>query len=278
MLIGLGGWYSYEDYQEKQEQLEKERQKQAALRKRYPNGIPLPQMMDIPAGSFQMGGTESDEKPVHRVSIPAFKMASTETTWKQYQACIDFGPCSSDGDEGFRKAERPVINVSWKDAKRYIGWINEQTGKNYRLPSESEWEYAARAGSTTKYSWGNCIGRNKANCRMKCGDSYAKTAPVKSFNPNQFGLYDMHDNVWEWTDDCWNDSYSGAPSDGSAWIRGECGMRVLRGGSWVSAPFNLRSAFRGRSYPSNRSDSDGFRLVQSAPMPEWFYLRILPVC
>ncbi len=271
LLISLIGWYSYhyiQDYweldQEKQQRLEKQHQKQAALRKRYPNGIPLPQMISISAGSFQMGSTErNDEEPVHLVSIPAFKMAQTETTWKQYQVCIDFGPCSSGDDAGFGKAERPVINVSWKDTKLYIGWINEQTGKNYRLPSESEWEYAARAGSTTKYSWGNSIGKNKANCK-DCGSQWdnKKTAPVKSFKPNQFGLYDMHGNVWEWTDDCWNESYSGAPIDGSAWTTGDCGKRVLLGGSWARNYIYLRSAYRDWNYDSARYYSSGFRLVQ----------------
>ena len=130
-----------------------------------------------------------------------------------------------------------MINVSWEDAQSYVTWLSRETGESYRLPSESEWEYAARAGTATKYSWGNEIGVNRANCDG-CGSRWdnQRTAPVGSFAPNGFGLYDMHGNVWEWVEDCWNGSYAGAPSDGGAWRSGDCAKRVLRGGSWGGNP------------------------------------------
>jgi len=229
-------------------------------------------LISIPAGSFQMGSNDggSDEKPVHRVSISAFKMMEKELTWAQYQPCIDAGVCSSDSDAGFGKGNRPVINVSWDDAQTYATWLSKKTGKHYRLPSEAEWEYAARAGSTTKYSWGNAINHDLANygtdecCdgKVEGKDKWLNTSPVGSFKANAFGLYDMHGNVWEWTQDCWNDSYSGALSTNKAWEDGDCAKRVLRGGSWGYTPLNLRSAFRYGSSAAARSLNIGFRLVQ----------------
>ena len=166
-------------------------------------------------------------------------------------------------DEGWGRGDRPVINVSWQDAQSYVSWLSRETGEDYRLPSEAEWEYAARAGSTTKYSWGNEIGRNRANCeRGRCGDSYRNTAPVGSFGANAFGLHEMHGNVWEWVEDCWNSSYEGAPSNGSAWLRGKCEERVVRGGSWDNAPRLLRSAMRYRGNAGDRDYSGvGFRVA-----------------
>ena len=224
----------------------------------------------IPAGSFRMGdiqgGGDSDEKPVHRVRIKAFLLGKTEVTFAQWDACVAAGGCSrKPSDEGWGRGSRPVINVSWKDiTEQFIPWLNKTTGKRYRLPTEAEWEYAARAGSETKYSWGNSIGRNKANCDG-CGSRWddSKTAPVASFATNGFGLYDMHGNVWEWTQDCWNSSYRGAPSDGSAWLSGNCSRRVLRGGSWVINPSNLRSANRNGKTTVNRNFSYGFRLART---------------
>ena len=136
-------------------------------------------------------------------------------------------------DEGWGRGRRPVINVSWDDAQDYVAWLSARTGGAYRLPSEAEWEYAARAGTTTKYSWGNEIGVNRANCGAnRCGDQWEYTAPAGSFRPNAFGLFDMHGNVWEWVQDCWQASHAGAPVDGSERLSGDCAVRVLRGGSW----------------------------------------------
>ena len=229
-----------------------------------------PQMVYIPAGSFRMGdiqgGGDSNEKPVHRVSVKAFLMSATEVTFAQWDACAAAGGCSyKPSDSGWGSGSRPVINVSWEDiTKQYIPWLNKKTGEQYRLPSEAEWEYAARAGSETKYSWGNSIGNNKANCDG-CGSRWdnSQTAPVGSFAANAFGLYDMHGNVWEWTQDCWNGSYKDAPSDGTAWLSGNCGRRVLRGGSWNSYPDILRSANRSSNTTGNRFDNVGFRLART---------------
>ena len=156
------------------------------------------------------------------------------------------------------------MNVSWEDAVAYVRWLSGQTGERYRLPSEAEWEYAARAGSVTAYSWGNEIGRNRANCHG-CGSQWddRQTAPVGSFGPNGWGLHDMHGNVLEWVQDCWNGSYGGAPSDGSAWERGDCSQRVLRGGSRGIDPGYLRSANRARFTTTVRSHFIGFRVART---------------
>ena len=160
-----------------------------------------------------------------------------------------------------------MMNVSWEDAVAYVRWLSGQTGERYRLPSEAEWEYAARAGSVTAYSWGNEIGRNRANCDG-CGSRWdnAQTGPVGSFGPNGWGLHDMHGNVREWVQDCWNVSYQGAPTNGSAWESGDCSEPVFRGGSWYSGPGLLRAADRiGRS-SSYRSNNDGFRVARTVTL------------
>jgi formylglycine-generating enzyme required for sulfatase activity len=202
-----------------------------------------PQLVVIPAGSFWMGdlsgGGDDDEKPVHRVTIPrSFAVGKYEVTFAEWDACVSAGGCRhSPGDAGWGRDRRPVINVSWDDAQSYIKWISGKTGMTYRLLSESEWEYVARAGSKTKYPWGNEIGSSEANCNG-CGSSWdgTQTAPVGSFSSNRFGLHDTVGNVWEWVGDCWNGSYAGAPSDGSAQTGGDCSRRVLRGGSCNSDP------------------------------------------
>ena len=236
-----------------------------------------PQMVYIPTGSFRMGDIQGggvyDEKPVHRVSVQAFLMSATEVTFAEWDACVAAGGCSHkpSDHQGWGRGSRPVINVSWEDAQEYVKWISAKTGERYRLPSEAEWEYAARAGSETRYSWGNTASHEYANYGTdSCCDGLAKgkdkwkyTSPVASFTANAFGLYDMHGNVWEWTQDCWNGSYQGAPSDGSAWLSGECGWRVLRGGSWNYNPDFLRSANRNWSTTGNRSYNNGFRLART---------------
>ena len=223
-------------------------------------------LVRIPSGSFNMGSNNGrNEKPVHRVSISSFYMMEHEVTFALWDACVSDGKCERSKDRGWGRGSRPVINVSWDDiTKQFIPWLNRKTGKIFRLPSESEWEYAARAGSTTKYSWGDSIGRNKANCDG-CGSQWdgSKTAPVKSFSPNAFCLYDMRGNVREWTQDCWNDSYNGAPSNNRAWVSGDCDRRVLRGGSWSTLSSYLHSAYRNRGSTSNRHLLNGFRLVQA---------------
>ena len=227
------------------------------------------EMVSISGGTFRMGDLSGEgsvnEKPVRTVTVSAFRLGKYEVTFAQWDACVADGGCNgySPDDVGGGRGNRPVIGVSWDDAWSFIRWLNGRTGGNYRLPTEAEWEYAARAGSTTLYSWGDDIGSSRANCRNDdCGDSYEYTAPVGSFPANAWGLHDMHGNVWEWVQDCWNDSYDGAPSDGSAWESGDCGRRVIRGGSWSSNSRLLRSATRswlGRAY---RNINIGFRLAQ----------------
>ena len=237
----------------------------------YTNSIGM-QFKDIPAGRFYMGSKKgsNDETPQHEVHIRrGFRMGVHEVTlgqFKQYVAAAgrddllsgDFIKYNSNGDRA------PVVRVSWYDAQGFIGWLNIKEGTGaYRLPSEAEWEYAARAGTTTRYSWGDAIGRNRANCDG-CGSRWddKRPAPVGRFEPNAFGLFDMHGNVQEWVADCWHDNYKGAPTDGRAWTSG-CGSgAVVRGGSWLFNPRYLRSADRFWFSPSFRFTYLGFRLVQ----------------
>ena len=158
-----------------------------------------------------------------------------------------------------------MISVNWGDARSYVDWLSELTDQEYRLPSEAEWEYAARAGTTTRFWWGDDVGSTNANC-AGCGSRWDKqTAPVSSFDANEHGLYDTAGNVWEWVEDCWNGSYEGAPTDGSAWTSGQCNIRVLRGGSWGGNPRSLRSAGRDRSGVGDRVNSIGFRVARTLP-------------
>ena len=232
--------------------------------------FPMPEMVTIPAGSFLMGCVsgiycEDNEKPVHIVRIESFELSKYEVTFEEYDAFTDATGRERVDDEGWGRGKRPVINVSWHDAVAYTQWLSSQTGERYRLPSEAEWEYAARAGTETEYSWGNEIGVNLANC-FDCGSQWDgdKTAPVGSFRSNRWGLYDMHGNVWEWVQDCYNSSYKGAPGDGSAWESGDCSYRVLRGGSWYYFPWTLRSALRFWFTAEDQSNYlFGFRVARS---------------
>jgi len=237
-------------------------------------------MLSIPGGRFVMGSTgySNVERPTHSVTIQSFQLGETEVTWAQYQGCIDSGSCSPHvSDQGWGKANRPVMNVSWNDVQRYIRWLNQKSGQRFRLPSEAEWEYAARAivgkgGSknSSDYSWGDDIGENNANCDG-CGSPWddRQTAPVASFSANAFGLYDMHGNVWEWVEDCWHDNYNGAPSNGDAWETASqtespsepCRRRVLRGGSWHNVRGYLRSAYRSADSVESTYFNFGFRLA-----------------
>lgn len=232
-----------------------------------------PEMVVIPAGRFRMGCVSGHEcldweLPVHDVTIAqAFAVSKYEVTFAQWDACVAGGGCGgyAPDDEGWGRGRRPAINVSWEDAQEYVAWLSRQSGQTYRLLSEAEWEYVARAGSETMYSWGNDIGSNRANC-IGCGSQWddRQTAPSGSFSPNSFGVYDMHGNVIEWVEDCWNDSYVGAPSDGSAWRSGECDRRVLRGGSWnTDLPRHLRSADRYSNTAAFRVSVYGFRVARS---------------
>ena len=268
-----------------------------------------PWMVVLPGGSFLMGSPESeegrddDEGPVHGVTIPeAFAVGEYEVTREEYGAYVADTGRSSGGscyvraggkwedraglswrDPGYAQTRRdPVVCVSWEDAREYVEWLSGKTGKEYRLLSEAEWEYAARAGSRRRYSFGDSISPRQANYRgsprgrdrrPSFGDSISprqanyresghkrKTVEVGSYGANRFGLYDMHGNAWEWVQDCWNDSYRGAPDDGSAWESGDCARRVSRGGSWNNFPWGLRSAYRGGNNADDRFSDDGFRV------------------
>ncbi|MBT0664245.1 formylglycine-generating enzyme family protein [Geobacter pelophilus] len=247
----------------------------ALVRDRLSNGSDGPEMVVIPAGSFRMGavqgGGDSDEKPVHRVTIAKpFAMGRYEVTFAEYDTfCTATGrEKPKDGRRWFPfsnwgRERRPVINVSWNDAVAYTKWLSEQTGKHYRLPSEAEWEYAAKAGSEDRYWWGFNIGENRANCKG-AGSKFdgKKTAPVGSFQANPFGLFDTAGNVWEWCQDRWHESYEGAPADGTAWETGEDQRRVERGGSFGSKPRYVRSSARGRGKPTDRYVYLGFRVAR----------------
>ena len=237
-----------------------------------------PEMVVVPAGSFIMGsphdelGRTKDEGPLHRVTISRpFDVGKYEVTFAEWEACVKAGGCRHrPGNEGWGRGRRPAINVSWDDVKAYVKWLSEKTGKRYRLLSEAELEYAARAGTTTPFHFGRAISTSQANYNGNYtygGGAKSvyrrKTVPVGSFPANGFGLHDAHGNVWEWVEDCWNGNYRGAPSDGSPWTSGDCSRRVLRGGSWKYKPGNLRSTNRSRSWPGNRVNFDGFRVART---------------
>ena len=165
-------------------------------------------------------------------------------------------------DQAWGRGNRPVINVSWLEAQAYVDWLSAQTGQPYRLPSDAEWEYAHRAGATTRFPWGDDSGQARANCEG-CGSIWDgdKSAPRGRFEANAFGLYDTAGNVFEWVADCFTDRFSSAPADGSPVDKPGCGKRVIRGGAWSFPPHEIRSANRWRDFPSRRSDDTGFRLA-----------------
>lgn len=231
-----------------------------------------PQMVVIPAGQFQMGcvlndgNCEKDQMPPHQVMIAEnFAMSVHEITFADWDTCLAKGGCNNYRPEDrWGRYNQPVNYVSWEDAKAYVAWLSESSGEEYRLPSEAEWEYAARAGASEHYSWGSTPSNGQANCRG-CGSRFDDdaTAPVGSFPANAFGLHDVHGNVWEWVEDCWNESYIHAPADGSAWMKGQCSKRILRGGAWSSNQLTLRSAYRANDAADGRGSGRGFRVART---------------
>ena len=230
-----------------------------------------PEMVVIPPGRFRMGcvsgrNCDDDEFPVHDVTMPeAFAASRYEVTFAEWDACARDGGCGGylPNDEGWGRGPRPVIHVSWNEAQDYVAWLSGQTGHEYRLLTEAEWEYVARAGTEAAYSWGNRGGRNLAHCDgCRTGWDEGRTAPVGSFEPNVFGINDMHGNVWEWVEDCWNRDYRGAPSDGRAWLSGDCSLRVARGGAYYRSSRQLRSANRSASSSGYRENGFGFRVAR----------------
>ena len=232
-----------------------------------------PDLVVVPSGSFLMGSPpgenlrDDDEGPVHRVTIgEPIAVGVYEVTFGDWDACRRGGGCAHNpADRGWGRGTRPVINVSWEDAREYVGWLSRETGERYRLLSESEWEYVARGGTETRYHWGDAVGDNRANCRA-CGSRWdnEQTSPVGSFSANAFGVHDVHGNVWEWVEDCEHRHYAGAPTDGSAWTSGgNCSRRVLRGGSWNLIPRHVRSAYRFRNPSGLRTFDVGFRVART---------------
>jgi formylglycine-generating enzyme required for sulfatase activity len=235
-----------------------------------------PEMVVLPAGSFTMGSPPSEqgrsdaEGPQHPVTFPRpFAVGRFAVAFDEWEACVKDGGCNGyrPSDQGWARGRQPVINVSWRDAKAYVAWLSEKTGKAYRLLSEAEREYVTRAGTTTPFWWGRSIATSQANYRGSFtygggpeGEYRGRTLPVDSFEPNPWGLFQVHGNVWEWVEDCWNENYNGAPDDDSAWTGGDCTFRVARGGSWGYDPQNLRSACRFRRFSVNRGVDFGFRV------------------
>ena len=227
-----------------------------------------PEMVKLESANFYMGSPDlvestaldnpflhDDEKPQHLVNIQAFALGKFEVTQVEWHAVMGSDPSLSKG------SAQPVENISWNDAQSYIKKLRQITGKKYRLPSEAEWEYAARAGSTTRYPWGESLTQI---CEYAWSNKNAANPNVVGLKtPNQFGLYDMIGNIAEWTEDCWQSTYHDAPTDGSAWLSGNCSLRVLRGGSWGDDPQNLRVTVRNGTHPTYyRFSGSGFRVAK----------------
>lgn len=235
-----------------------------------------PDMVVVPPGSFLMGsppdeaGRYDDEGPQRRVRIKGFAAGIYEVTWNQYEACVGADACAPIADDGFGKGLTPVTNLSWYDAKTYVQWLSRETGKNYRLLSEAEWEYAARAGAKTPFGFGQTVSDSQANfdATKVYGDGQAgrrrgTTLPVGAFSPNAFGLFDMHGNVLEWIEDCYAENYaSGQPSNGAPYSPATCSYRIARGGSWANDPSLLRSALRAGDPATARMKNLGVRVAR----------------
>ena len=241
-----------------------------------------PEMVVVPAGTFTMGspvselGHNADEGPQHAVAFARqFAVGRFELTFDEWDACIADGGCNGYKAEsrGWGRGRRPAINVSWTDDKAYVAWLAKKTGKSYRLLSEAEREYVTRAGTNTPFWWGNSISTSQANYDGNPygggtnGENRGRTVPADSFAPNPWGLYQVHGNVYEWAEDCWNDNYNGAPADGSAWISGDCSYHAIRGGSWGYDPRYLRSASRLGYAIDTRDVWLGFRVGRTLLTP-----------
>ncbi|MGA2492468.1 MAG: SUMF1/EgtB/PvdO family nonheme iron enzyme [Roseiarcus sp.] len=234
-----------------------------------------PEMIVVPPGEFVMGspatepGRQADEGPQHKVSIARpFAVSRYDVTFADWDACVAVGECPPAPNGGWGEGARPVINVSLGDAQKYVGWLSQITGKPYRLLSEAEWEYAARAGRSTAYFWGDDVGVANADC-IGCGSPWdgKESSPAGSFKPNAFGLYDMAGDVWQFVQDCPHATYDGAPSDGSVWTGGDCSRHSVRGGSSNSPPQDIRSARRYKISTDTRDTGLGFRVARTLLAP-----------
>ncbi len=238
--------------------------------------VDCPEMVVLPPGRFVMGSSLRErrelgvpalfdrmESPQHRVRIArSFAISRHSVTFAQWDACVAAGGCDGyrPSDEGWGRGTRPVIHVNWADTQSYLRWLSERTGRSYRLPSEAEWEYAARAGTRKYYYFGNRIDHSRANY-----DSSGGTMPVGSFAPNAFGLYDMTGNVAQWVQDCHHESYEAAPADGSAWLADDCKLRNVRGGAWSLHGWSVRTAQRIGDPVAMRNNHLGFRVAVDLP-------------
>lgn len=226
-----------------------------------------PVLISIPAGSFTMGSNSSDvsEKPAHQVTVHTpFAIGKYEVTVAQWNSCADANACPRLSPASNSLASGPVRDVSWDDAQVYVKWLTASTGKPYRLPTEAEWEYAARAGTSSRYWWGEQMAVGKANCK-DCGPPWRADAPGQagSFAPNPWGLYDVNGSVWEWVSDCWHNSFKDAPSDAKAWEAPDCSVRVIRGGSWREGAAYMVSSSRFKYDASVRHAQNGFRVARA---------------
>jgi formylglycine-generating enzyme required for sulfatase activity len=241
-----------------------------------------PQMVVVPAGRFTMGASDIktyaavsaamegvSADPLHPVTIAApFAVSKYEVTFDEWDTSVAQGNCGRVEDFAYGRGQRPVIAVSFAGAQCYVAWLAKVTGKPYRLLSEAEYEYAARAGSQTTFPWGDQVGSNNANC-ANCGSRWdgTQTAPVGSFPPNAFGLHDMAGNVYAWLEDCWHADYEGAPADGSPWVSGDCSKRVIRGGSFYYPSVVVQSAFRYWALPATWGNNVGLRVARTLAVP-----------
>lgn len=235
------------------------------IRDRMVDGTGGPEMIALRGGSFVRGDADgdTDEKPPVLVRPKPFAMGMFEVTFAEYDRFCDDTHRDKPEDSGWGRGPRPVINVTWNDAVAYTEWLSRRTRQTYRLPTDAEWEYAARASTRSRFWWGDEPGVARANCEG-CGSVWDgdKTAPVGRFDPNPFGLHDTAGNVFEWVADCFHDSYAEAPPDGTALDKPGCGKRVIRGGGWSFPPHEMRSANRWRDFPTRSSDDTGFRIVR----------------
>lgn len=244
-----------------------------------------PEMVVVPTGVFLMGspGTEPErenwkegtETPQIEVTLARpFAVGKFAVTFDEWDACVSSGGCNGyiPSDQGWGRNRRPAINVDWDQARSYIAWLSLLTGRHYRLLSETEREYATRAGTTTPFWWGSSIMSTQANYNSagepyegggEKGDYPRRTMPVDNYQANPWGLFQVHGNVWEWTEDCWNDNHEGNPGNGQSRLTGECDRRVVRGGAWYDSPRDLRSAFRTGFTVSSQNDMVGFRIARS---------------
>jgi formylglycine-generating enzyme required for sulfatase activity len=226
-----------------------------------------PEMVVVPPGEVLIGSPNSDrlampqEKPQHLVQIAcSLAVGRYPVTFAEWDACVAHGGIGHvPNDHSWGRERRPVVNVSWADAQQYLSWLSRKTGQIYRLLSEAEWEYTARSGTMARYWWGDEITPARANYQDSELD---RTTVVGNYPESPFKLCDMIGNVWEWTEDCWNDNYAGAPTDGSAWTAGDCRRRVIRGGSWTNDARNVRCASRGRYLLDGRDGNVGFRIAR----------------